>query len=220
MTTITPTAADIVQQVPRLVKASLVQCIRTAYSVADQIALDFPIIGGPLEATILGQLRYVLVNNVVAMGVQDGLVPGNADWCQIANASGHFLEYSYDDFRITFASAQGLYKFPKKSNFRLSRANENQLSLFPLDSPEFGDESPALLMLHGYQSLNFTQLMMPGDCDGHMIALAWSGNLLDLAQDNGLSGTPVNPIPTEPLAEIALRLRTEEIDKLRNHGNP
>jgi len=118
-----------------------------------------------------------------------------------------------------------MFKLPKKSNFRLSRANENQLSLFPLDPLEFGDESPALLMLHGYQSLNFAQLMVPGDFNGHMIGLAWSENILNLGEEYGQAdltsgGAPINPIPAEPLAEIALKLRTEEIEKLRTTGNP
>ena len=214
-----PSPQEIIDKVPGLVKASLAQCIRAAYSVTDQIAADYPILGGYLEPTILGQLRYVLVNNVVAKSVEEGLVLGRADWYPIANASGYFLEYSCEGARITFASAHGMFKLPKKSNFRLSRANENQLSLFDLGSPEIHDDSPALLMLHGFKTLNFVQLMVPGDCDGKMIGLAWSTNILTSGEEGGESdfypeGLPIDPIPAEPLAEIALKLRSEEIEKL------
>jgi len=224
VTTITPTPHDFIQRVPRLVTASLVQCLQTAYSISDQIATDFPILEGPHQPTILGWLRFVLVNNVVAKGVEEGLVPGTANWYPITNSSGHFMEYAYEGNRITFASTSGMYKIPKNSNFRLSRANENQLSLFPSDDKASGDDGPALLMLHGYKALKFAQLMVPGDFDGRLIALSWSPNILGAGEDGVHSelssgGVPVNPIPAEPLAEIALTLRTSSIQILKNTGN-
>ncbi|MBX3742591.1 MAG: hypothetical protein KF712_16510 [Akkermansiaceae bacterium] len=221
MTPLPPSPDEALKIVPPLIQASLVQCIRTAYSITEQIAADFPILNGPLEATILGQIRYGLVNNVVAKSVEDGLVMGGANWHPIANGSGFFMEYAFGIARITFASSHAMYKCPKKSNFRLSRANENQLSLFPSDVSDKSDEGPALLMLHGYKSLNFAQLMVPGDRDGTIVGLAWSPNIISPgAEGEGFGDDPttcpVDPIPAEPLAEIALRLRSTEIEKLKN----
>jgi len=215
---------EVIQSIPSLVNSSLVQCIRTAYSITDQIAQDFPILVSPHLAATLGQIRFALVNNVVAKSVKEGLVPGTANWYPVANASAHFMEYGIDGVRVTFASSAALYKLPKHSDFRVSRAYDNQLCLFPQDEPLFSEESPAVLMLHGYQNLNFAQLVMPGVSDGRIVALAWSPNLLTVGEDGGQSGMPsggmpLDPIPAEPLAEIALKLRTEAVEIYKGSEN-
>jgi hypothetical protein len=134
------------------------------------------------------------------------------------------MEYGIDGVRVTFASSAALYKLPKHSDFRVSRAYDNQLCLFPQDEPLFSEESPAVLMLHGYQNLNFAQLVMPGVSDGRIVALAWSPNLLTVGEDGGQSGMPtggmpLDPIPAEPLAEIALKLRTEAVEIYKDSEN-
>jgi hypothetical protein len=211
---------EVIQKIPSLVNASLVQCIRTAYSITDQIAQDFPILVSPHLASTLGQIRFALVNNVVAKSVHEGLVPGTAEWYPVAKASAHFMEYGIGDIRITFASSAALYKLPKNSDFRVSRAYDNQLSLFPRDEPLFNDEGPSVLMLHGYQNLNFVQFVMPGVTDGRIVPLAWSPNLLIAGEDRGQAesptgGMPIDPIPVEPLVEIALELRTQTVEKIK-----
>ena len=213
---------EVIQKIPGVVRSSLVQCIRTAYSITDQIAQDFPILVSPHLAATLGQIRFALVNNVVAKSVHEGLILGSADWFPVANASAHFMEYGFDGIRVTFASSAGLGKMPKQSDFRVSRAFDNQLCLFPPDEPVFEDEGPAILMLHGYQTLNFVQLVMPGYSDGRIVPLAWSPNLLRAGEEVGRSGQPngmpLNPIPAEPLAEIALKLRSEAVEAHKNSG--
>lgn len=215
---------EVIQRIPGLVSSSLVQCIRAAYSITDQIAQDFPVLVSPHLAATLGQIRFALVNNVVAKSVQQGLVPGTADWYPVNNASAHFMEYGIDGVRVTFASSAALYKLPKQSDFRVSRAYDNQLCLFPQDEPLFADEGPAVLMLHGYQNLNFAQFVMPGLTDGRIVGLAWSPNLLTAGEEGGQSsaptgGMPFDPIPAEPLAEIALKLRTEAVEMHKDSGN-
>lgn len=215
--------SQILEAVPNLIRACLLQCIKTAYGITDQIADDFPILNGPLRANTLGQIRYALVSHVVEQSVNEGLVPGKVDWYRIANKSGKFLEYSYEDIRITFASSSGLYKLPRKSNFRLSRANANQLNLFE-EFDEFEDDRPALLMLHGHKALKFAQLMLPGEHDGKMIGLAWTENIVRSGGEgeegmDDFGHGPDDPVPAEPLAKIALRIRDSHIERLRKAEN-
>jgi hypothetical protein len=213
------TPHQVLDTVPNLVRVSLAQCIKTAYGITDEIAEKFPILNGPLRASALGQLRYALVSHVVEQGVEEGLVPGAVDWYRIANKSGKFLEYSFADVRITFASSSGLFKLPKKSNFRLSRANSNQLTLFE-EFDEFEDDRPALLMLHGHKSLKFAQLMVPGEQEGKMIGLAWTENIVRFGGEGeegmgNFGNGPENPIPAEPLSKIALQIRESHIERLK-----
>jgi hypothetical protein len=75
-------------------------------------------------------------------------------------------------------------------------------------------------MLHGYQNLNFVQFVMPGVTDGRIVPLAWSPNLLIAGEDRGQAesptgGMPIDPIPVEPLVEIALELRTQTVEKIK-----
>lgn len=217
-----PTTTEILESVPPLIRGSLIQFCRTAYNVTDQIATDFPILAGPLQAAALGQIRYALVSHVVDRGVEEGLIPGNASWLPLANGSGRFLEYSYNGVRLTFASSHAVYKLPKTSDFRMSRANDNQLTFFP-EMEKYDDDRPALILLHGYKKLDFAQLVVPGLMNDKIIGLDWTSNLVAPGDsgEQGLGGAghgPHDPIPAEPLAEIALEIRNIDIEQLKEIG--
>lgn len=217
-----PTPEESLKLIPDMVQESLVQLIRTAYSISEQIVADFPILDGPLRNSTMGQLRYALVSTIIDQGVKQGLVVGESDWFPTANGSGQFMEYSFGGARVTFSSSHKLGQLPKVSNFRLGRANENQSTFAFIEEPgkfATGVNGPALLMLHGHKSLHFVQLMVPGEYDGKMISLAWSPNLVRPGNE-GFGGdfgsVAVDPIPSEPLAEIALELRRSAVKKLKD----
>lgn len=210
-----PSAA--LDKIPGLIRGQLVSAITTAYSVSDDIIESYPILQSPHLTSALGQLRYFLVDNVVKTWVSEGLIQGHAEWRGIPHSGAHYLEYQWENTKITFSSAGRVYTLPRNSDFRENRAFSNQLLLFSdFPASQFG-EVPSLLMTHGYRELCFVQLVLPSHDDGKIVGLAWSENLLNQSGQEGLGGNssyPTDPVPSEHVAELLPKLKESAFKRL------
>lgn len=201
------TAQQLVDNFPAMIAQSLLDRIRRAYEIKEQVLIDYPIFLGPNDPFLSGTLRWHLVEKVIFEDVSRGLIPGSVKWEETGNSQLHYLDYRYNEYSVTFASTQKLNTMPKRSEYRIKRAEEmSQLTFFekldPASTINEDSKCIKLVMLHGHKNLDFAQLALLGSENGEQVVQAFGRNLFDDGLHVGVDIPPVEPVAPAAVEQV------------------
>ena len=212
-----------IKKLPAAVVNSIVNSVNKAYQLADQIVEDYPLCQhGPHQSRIVGFNRYAFIENSVHKDWEEGILIGHAEWIPFSsNESGYYLLYKYNGISITFSHIKQPLDLPKRSEYRLDRAHDNQLRLNDPFYHEAQEDSANFVFVHGDKNLDFARIIMLGVNEaGQQVALYRSENLVQgnfgQSVDSVPPSTPITPANMEIIQETKLQVLDKFIEKEQN----
>jgi hypothetical protein len=153
-------------QIPLPLRSFVPATLKTAYEAAAILVKDEPI----LNVTSAQDNRGRVIQWAVDLGfqrlVESGQWPFDFRWRYFERPTGRYLEILPSHSVITISQVSDPSQQPRDVLFRANKRLNGQGWLRGLPKPE--DQKPTggvphVLLIHGYQSLNFAHLGMPKD---------------------------------------------------------
>lgn len=143
--------------------------LRTAYAAADDIVKDNPILQVKSAADNKGRLIQWAVDFGMERAVEIGSVLCDCRWRPFAKPTGRYLELVFGHSRLTVSQVEDAKRQPRNVVFRENARLSNGQGILDLGDEvieaETADEAikdlPHILLVHGYQSLQFAHLAVP-----------------------------------------------------------
>jgi hypothetical protein len=191
--------------------------LKTAYDTAILLIKNEPI----LNVTSAQDNRGRIVQWAVDFGFerlcQSGQWPFDFRWRWFERPTGRYLEILPSHSAVTISQVSDASKQPRDVAFRANKRVNGQAWLRGLPKPESEEPTggaPHILLVHGYQGLNFAHLGLPKE-DQQKGYHYRSPNLM--LMPHVVTSTEPPPEDTDVEAVITLK---EEIDKWRrDNGN-
>src|SRR5882724_10968708 len=151
-------------QIPLPLRSSIPATLKTAYEAAALLIRDEPI----LNVTSAQDNRGRIVQWAVDLGFerlcQSGQWPFDFRWRYFERPTGRYFEILPSHSVVTISQVSDPAKQPRDVAFRANKRVNSQAWLRDLPKPD--DEEPAggaphVLLVHGYQGLNFAHLGLP-----------------------------------------------------------
>lgn len=199
-------------QVPPALRALIPATLKTAYEAASRLIADEPI----LNVASAQDNRGRIVQWAVDLGFErlclSGQWPFEPRWRYFERPTGRYLEIRPSHSVLTISQVADAKNQPRDVAFRENKRLSGQAWLRGLPRPD--DETPLggephILLVHGYQELNFAHLGIPRG-EHHKGYHYRSPNLMLMPH---LVSTP-EPPPEETDIEAILTLK-DEIDRWR-----
>jgi hypothetical protein len=199
-------------QIPLALRSQIPATLKIAYDAAALLIRDEPI----LSVTSAQDNRGRIVQWAVDLGFerlcQSGQWPFDFRWRYFERPTGRYLEILPSHSVVTISQVSDPAKQPRDVAFRANKRLNGQAWLRGLPKPE--DEQPSggtphVLLVHGYQGLNFAHLGIPKE-DQQKGYHYRSPNLM--LMPHVVSTTEPPPEDTDIDAVITLK---QEIDKWR-----
>lgn len=207
-----PSEAFLRDQIPPRLRTLIPSTLKQAYSAADKVIAGEPI----LQVSSAQDNRGRIIQWAVDLGfqrlVESQRWPFEWRWMSFAKPTGRYLEIRPSHSVLTISQVKEAEKQPRDVCFRANKrlANQGWLPGFPnpLDK-EPNSGLPHILLVHGYQSLNFAQLGVPNErhCAGYKYR---TDNLMKLPHEIVGDEHPMEDTEVEAIMTLK-----EEIDKWR-----
>lgn len=188
--------------------------LRTAYSAADDLVKDNPILHVKSAEDNKGRLISWAVDFAVERAIETGAIHCDYRWLPFDKPTGRYLEMRFAHSRLTISQVADPDRQPRNVVFRENARLSNGQGVLHFSENVFEDEEevaglPHILFLHGHQSLRFAHLAVPSPTSKK--ALVWrSPNLIDLPHEVPKEG----PAPEDTDYDLnELKLLKERIEK-------
>ena len=203
-------------QIPPPKRAIIPTTLKNAYSAANLAIEQEPIL--QVESARYGKGRIVqwAVDFAFERLAKSGQFGNGFRWRPFEKPTGRYLEILFTHSALTISQVADPAKQPRDVGFRRNKRLASQISMEFLRETEGEDTSgiPHILLLHGYQRLDFAHLAIPEP-------LHWNGfqhkssNLMQMAH-----AVPEPEVPMEHTDIEAVMTIKEEIDKWRRDNEP
>lgn len=154
--------AFLLDQVPLVHRTKIPTTLKTAYAAAKAVIDAEPILQVPSARDNAGRIIQWAVDLGFQRLVETGGWPYTARWRTFALPTGRYLEILTPYSVITISQSADPKKQPRDVVFRNNKRLNNQgrfKEILGDVEPAFG--LPHILLLHGYQQLNFAHLAIP-----------------------------------------------------------
>jgi hypothetical protein len=150
-------------QVPLAARALIPTTLKTAYSAAQLIARQEPILQVPSAVDNRGRLVSWAADFAFEILLRSGQWGFDYRWRDFAHPTGRYLEIRLSHSVLSISQVSNSGKQPRNVAFRENKRLNNQ-PFFDLD--EFKDERtvhglPHFILIHGHQDLTFAHLGVP-----------------------------------------------------------
>ena len=190
--------------------------LKSAYNAVDDLVKDTPILQVKSAIDNKGRLISWAVDFALERAVHTGALSCDCRWMSFAEPTGRYLELVYPHSKVSISQVPSARRQPRNVVFRENaRLNNGQGSL-ELDDTVIEDEEPVsglphILLLHGYQDLNFAHWAVPSATSRS--AFAWkSQNLMNMAH---LVPNEVPPTENTDYDLNEINLLKERLEKWR-----
>jgi hypothetical protein len=197
-------------QIPPALQSMVSPTIRAAYEAAALLIKDEPILN--VGSAQPGRIIQWAVDLGFERLCQSGQWPFDFRWQHFERPTGRYLEIRPSHSVITISQVADASKQPRDVAFRANKRLNGQAWLRYLPQPEeekLSGGEPHVLLIHGYQDLNFAHLGIPKD-EHHKGYHYRTPNLMMMPH----IVTSTEPPPEETDIEAVITLK-EEIDKWR-----
>lgn len=204
-------------QIPMPLRSQIPATLKTAYDAAALLIKDEPILNVRSALDNRGRIVQWAVDLGFERLCQSGQWPFDFRWRFFERPTGRYLEILPSHSVVTISQVSDPSKQPRDVAFRANKRINGQGWLRGLPKPE--DEEPTggephILLLHGYQSLNFAHLGLPREDQQKGYHYRTSNLML---MPHVVASSEPQPEDTDIEAVITLK---QEIDKWRrDHGN-
>lgn len=197
-------------QIPTALRSLVPPTVKAAYEAAELLIKDEPILN--VGSAQPGRIIQWAVDLAFERLCQSGQWPFDFRWQYFERPTGRYLEIRPSHSVITISQVADPSKQPRDVVFRANKRLNGQAWLRGLPQPE--DEKASggvqhVLLIHGYQDLNFAHLGIPKD-EQHKGYHYRTPNLMLMPH---IVSSP-EPPPEETDIEAVITLK-EEIDKWR-----
>lgn len=157
--------AFLLDQVPPVRRAKIPTTLKTAYAAAKTIIDNEPILNVPSARDNWGRIVQWSVDFGFQKLVESGEWPFDFCWRHFAQPTGRYLEIRLSHSVITISQCSDPKKQPRDVVFRSNKRLNNQLHLkgVLLGEDQSATGLPHLLLVHGYQRLDFAHLAIPNE---------------------------------------------------------
>lgn len=203
--------AFLLDQVPLVHQAKIPTTLKTAYSAARMIIDGEPIFQIPSAEDNWGRIIQWSVDFAIQRLVQSGEWPYEMQWCPFSKPTGRYLEVVASHSVITISQCADPNKQPRDVAFRTNKRLNNQgwLEGIIKDQEMSTTGLPHILLIHGYQDLNFAHLGMPNE-DHRNGYLYRTPNLMLMPHEVSMPEPPMEDTDIEAVMTLK-----EEIDRWR-----
>jgi hypothetical protein len=213
---VAPAEAFLADQFPALARTKIAPTLKNAYAAARLLIDNEPILQVASAADNAGRIIQWAVDLGFDRLCQSGELPFEPRWRPFHKPTGRYLEMRASHSVITISQCANPKKQPRDVVFRANKRANNQRSLFR-DNEGGDDQSNVglvhVLLLHGYQELNFAYLGIPHERK----KLGYHFKTKNLMMMPYEVQTPEPPMEVTDL-ELVMTMK-EEIDKARrDHG--
>jgi hypothetical protein len=150
-------------QVPLRTRALIPSTLKTAYAAAAGFIADTPMLAVPSAQDNYGRIISWAVDFGFQKLIESGQWPCDYRWRPFARPTGRYLEIRLSHSVVTISQVSDAAYQPRNVVFRANKRLNNQ-PYFDLE--EFINENrvlglPHILLIHGYQTLDFIHLGIP-----------------------------------------------------------
>jgi hypothetical protein len=151
-------------QIPPALQSFVPPTLKTAYEAATLLIKDEPILNVTSAQDNRGRVVQWAVDLAFERLVQSGQWPFDFRWRYFERPTGRYLEIMPSHSVVTISQVSDPAKQPRDVAFRANKRLSGQAWLRGLPQPE--DQKPTggaphILLVHGYQELNFAHLGIP-----------------------------------------------------------
>lgn len=202
----------LLDQVPNSQRALIPTALRSAYRQIDFLVKEEDLFKIPSAEDNRGRLIAWAVDFAIIRLIEAGqLKVDDYRWMHFSKPTGRYLEIRLPHSKLTISQIKYPERQPRDAVFRANARLNNEPFL---DLPEFREEEivhglPHLLLIHGYQELNFVHLAVPHALHDRNY-LYKTDNLLNMPHEIILDTPPVEH--TDYDAAMTLK---DEIEKWR-----
>lgn len=171
------TAMDLIEaEYPLTLRAVVPGICKRAYGVVDALAKENLLLQSP--GVQLGHLRAWAVEFALQQAIDAGeFRVAGYEWVAYEKNTGHFLRVHTEGAVLTTSQLVDPMRRPRRASHRQNASFNNQQCL-PGFEPEQAAGNPHLILIHGYQNLNFIHFAMPNPDEADVPWLGMSRNLL------------------------------------------
>lgn len=192
--------------------------LKTAYKAADQLIKDSPILQVESAEDNKGRFISYAVDFFLVQAIENGSLACDFRWVPFAKPTGRYLELKLKHSTMSISQVPFYDKQPRNVVFR---EHKRFGSMETFDFLEFQEELeisglPHFLLVHGYQSLDFSHIGMPSSFS--KTKYVW--------QSQNLMNLPYEIVEEGPMAENTdfdlnnLNLLKQDIEKWsKDNGN-
>jgi hypothetical protein len=201
-------------QVPPKTQALIASTFKTADAVAEEEIKKSSIWSVRSAEDNHGRVIAWAVDREFEEVIKKGQWACACRWTPFAKPTGHYLEIILSHSVVTISQVADPSQQPRDVIFRANKRLNNE-PYFDLEEFEIEKQVsgvPSILLVHGYQTLNFVHLGIPNDkhSSGYIYR---TPNLLNLPHEIPSPYVPPEETDTDPI--ITLK---EEIDKWRREN--
>jgi len=203
-------------EIPKEIRMLFPKHFQSAYDAVNDLVDETPFLKCPPAIMAKGHLVAWAIDFSISQLIESGQWRVDYEWSKYARPTGKYLRIYPPKSILTVSQCQNILEQPRKAIFRANAAFDNQprLSLFPKEK-DFSENGkrPALLLLHGYQKLEFIHIAVPNPARKP----AWFGmtnNLLNELRDVSAELTPTEGPETVSAPTIKEHLKKQ----LRDHA--
>jgi hypothetical protein len=204
--------AFLLDQIPLSLRSHVPATLKAAYDAAALLIKEEPILNVTSAQDNRGRIVQWAVDRGFERLCQSGQWPFDFRWRSFERPTGHYLEILPSHSVMTISQVSDPAKQPRDVAFRANKRVNGQAWLRGLPKPE-GEEptggAPHVLLVHGYQGLNFAHFGLPKE-DQQRGYHYRSPNLMLMPH----VVTSPEPPPEDTDIEAVITLK-EEIDKWR-----
>lgn len=199
-------------QLPRKYRALLPQALRNAYAAVEAFAKDEAILQVESARINRGHVRAWAADAAIERLLKSGQWPFDYRWASYQRPTGKWLRIHLGASTLSVSQVTHEKSIPREAVFRTNNVVNNMPFLALDDS--FKEEErvrglPHLILVHGYQELDFIRIGMPNPRAADFGYIYQTPNLLFEPQvvDDGL------PPAEAPDAQAEVELLKEELRK-------
>lgn len=198
-------------QIPLAARPIIPTTLKNAYAAAELAIDGEPILN--VESARFGKGRIVqwAVDLAFEKLAKSGQFGTGCRWRPFDRPTGRYLEIQFSHSALTISQVGDPTKQPRDVGFRRNKRLASQITMDFLREAEAEDTSglPHILLLHGYQQLDFAYLAIPEPLHWHGFQHK-SANLMQMVHAVPEPETPMEDTDIEAVLTIK-----EEIDRWR-----
>jgi hypothetical protein len=156
--------AFVLDQIPLVLRTKIPTALKTAYAAARAIIAEEAVLQVPTAEDNHGRIIQWAVDFGFHRLATSGEWPFEARWSWFEKPTGRYLELAASHSLITISQSADPKKQPRDVRFRENKRLSNQGVL-----AGFGDDDeavlglPHIILIHGYQQLDFAHLAVPNE---------------------------------------------------------
>ena len=202
-------------QIPMRDRALIPTTLQNAYKAAEMVRKDQPILNVASARDNWGRLTQWAVDLGFQKLVESGRFGNSCRWRQFERPTGRYLEVAFSHSVLTISQVENPRRQPREARFRRNKALASQITMREIIQDEEVTQTPHILLLHGYQDLNFAYLAIP-DPDHRRGYQYRTANLCLMPHE--ISSAPDEAPVEQTDIDLVMSIK-EEIDRMRRDGD-